>query len=111
MNQRKPEPMNDQEIKVFLNSASDWERLVTEDVEGQENESLHRQLKFSSFEKAMDYMARASQIISTYDHHPTWQNTYNKLDIWLTTHEADNRITERDVNLAKQLEALWADIH
>ena len=40
------------------------------------------------------------------DHHPTWKNTYNKVEIWLTTHDAGDTITVKDKKLAKQIDEL-----
>jgi 4a-hydroxytetrahydrobiopterin dehydratase len=39
------------------------------------------------------------------DHHPTIQNTYNKVTISLTSHDTGNKVTERDVTLARDIEA------
>jgi 4a-hydroxytetrahydrobiopterin dehydratase len=41
------------------------------------------------------------------DHHPEWQNVYNRVTIDLTTHDAQG-ITERDVALAEAANALLA---
>ena len=40
------------------------------------------------------------------DHHPTWKNTYNKVEIWLSTHDAGDVITAKDKKLAKQIDEL-----
>ncbi len=39
-------------------------------------------------------------------HHPTIKNTYNKVEIWLTTHDAGNTITTKDKKLATAIDAL-----
>jgi 4a-hydroxytetrahydrobiopterin dehydratase len=39
------------------------------------------------------------------DHHPEWFNVYNKLDIWLTTHDAGG-VSEKDLALAKIIDRL-----
>lgn len=58
---------------------------------------------FPSFGAVLDYQADAREPIELADHHPTWSNTYNKLEIRLTTHSAGNRVTSKDVELAKTL--------
>ncbi len=69
---------------------------------------LYRKYLFQSFESVMDFMHRASRLyISAQNHHPCWQNTYVTLEIWLTTHDANNTVTEKDIQLAKDFETLW----
>lgn len=38
-------------------------------------------------------------------HHPEWWNCYNRVKVTLTTHDAGNTVTEKDVS--KPLRALW----
>ncbi len=39
------------------------------------------------------------------DHHPEWSNVYNSIEIWLTTHDADE-VSARDVRLAVIIDAM-----
>jgi 4a-hydroxytetrahydrobiopterin dehydratase len=39
-------------------------------------------------------------------HHPRWSNVYNKVEIWLNTHDAGDKITEKDRKLATQIDGL-----
>jgi len=41
------------------------------------------------------------------DHHPEWFNVYNKVEITLSTHEA-NGLTERDLKLASFIDSITA---
>ncbi len=70
-------------------------------------ESLFRRYQFKDFAEAMSFMRQAEASIEQQNHHPCWQNTYNQLDVWLTTHDANNQVTEKDFLLAKALESLW----
>jgi 4a-hydroxytetrahydrobiopterin dehydratase len=41
------------------------------------------------------------------DHHPEWFNVYSKVEITLSTHEADG-VTERDIELAAFIDSITA---
>jgi 4a-hydroxytetrahydrobiopterin dehydratase len=72
----------------------------------EENNTLIKTFEFSSFEEAMQFMQNAVPFISETDHHPTWTNTYNRVEVKLTTHDAGNKITEKDRKLAAYLDKL-----
>jgi 4a-hydroxytetrahydrobiopterin dehydratase len=38
------------------------------------------------------------------DHHPEWTNTYNKVSFRLSTHDAGDKVTEKDRKLAKAID-------
>ncbi|MEY3563112.1 MAG: hypothetical protein RLZZ294_1118, partial [Bacteroidota bacterium] len=40
------------------------------------------------------------------DHHPTIKNTWNTVELWLSTHDAGNIVTEKDRKLAKMIDGL-----
>jgi len=40
------------------------------------------------------------------DHHPLWTNVYNKVEVWLSTHDAGDIVTEKDRNLAAIIDKL-----
>lgn len=67
---------------------------------------LHRSYALASFRDAIEFMRRASIVIDRLDHHPRWQNTYKTVAVWFTTHDAGNRPTERDIELAAMLDDL-----
>jgi len=66
---------------------------------------LYRHIKFNSFSAAFGFMTQVALMAEKADHHPEWLNVYNRLEIWLTTHEAGG-ITERDFALAQQMNTL-----
>ncbi len=45
-------------------------------------------------------MVRVAEVAEEKQHHPTWANTWNKVEIWLTSHDAGNKVTQRDKDLA-----------
>ncbi len=67
---------------------------------------LYRSFKFSDFGEAFSFMTHVALIAEKQDHHPTWKNTYNTVEIWLTTHNAGNRVTDKDRILASAIDKI-----
>ena len=72
----------------------------------EENNTLHRQFKFKDFSAAFAFMTRVALAAEKMDHHPKWTNVYNMVDIWLSTHDAGNMVTDKDRKLAKIIDSL-----
>ncbi len=72
----------------------------------EQNNTLYRAFQFSSFVEAFGFMARVALLAEKQNHHPTWTNTYNKVEIWLSTHDAGNVVTQRDEDLAEAISRL-----
>lgn len=72
----------------------------------EENNSLYRKFQFKDFTEAFGFMAQVALIAEKMDHHPRWTNVWNTVEIWLTTHDAGNTVTEKDRKLASQIDAL-----
>lgn len=70
--------------------------------------SLEKTFEFNTFEEAMQFMQDATPFISETDHHPTWSNTYNRVKVFITTHDAGNQVTEKDYTLANYLDELYS---
>lgn len=68
---------------------------------------LEKTYKFTDFEAAMLFMQQASVRISALDHHPTWANTYNRIHVSLSTHDARNTVTEKDWEVAREMDTLY----
>ena len=72
----------------------------------EEDNKLTRKFEFKNFSEAFAFMTRVAMEAEKMDHHPTWTNTWNKVDISLNTHSAGNKVTEKDHQLAKAIDAL-----
>lgn len=70
------------------------------------NNSLYQSLTFKDFSEAFAFLTRVALLAEQNNHHPTIKNTYNKVEIWLTTHDAGNTITQKDNNLAAAIDKL-----
>jgi 4a-hydroxytetrahydrobiopterin dehydratase len=66
---------------------------------------LERQFVFKDFIEAFGFMSQVALLAETMNHHPEWSNVYNRVEIFLTTHDAGG-ITERDFALADRIDQL-----
>lgn len=65
---------------------------------------IEKSFHFTSFVQAFGFMSRVALLAERADHHPDWSNSYNRVHIRLTTHQAGG-LTQRDFELARRLEA------
>ena len=70
-------------------------------VEGRD--AIQKSYRFKDFTEAFGFMTRVALLAEKADHHPEWFNVYNKVDIVLTTHDA-NGLSARDIKLAKAID-------
>jgi 4a-hydroxytetrahydrobiopterin dehydratase len=68
---------------------------------------ITRSFQFPDFKRAFGFMTQVALVAEKMDHHPTWTNTYNTLEIRLTTHSAGNTVTEKDHALALEIDKLY----
>ena len=66
---------------------------------------ISRSLRFANFVEAFGFMSKVALLAERADHHPEWSNVYNRVDIRLTTHDA-NGLSARDISLAQEIDAL-----
>jgi 4a-hydroxytetrahydrobiopterin dehydratase len=62
-------------------------------------------LRFTDFAEAFGFMARVAILAEKADHHPEWFNVYNRVEILLTTHDADG-LSQRDIDLARKIDVI-----
>ena len=72
------------------------------------DDKLYRRFVFADFVEAFGFMSRVALLAERMDHHPEWSNVYNRVEIYLTTHDAGG-ITARDFDLAQRISGLLAD--
>ncbi|HWU94575.1 MAG TPA: 4a-hydroxytetrahydrobiopterin dehydratase [Sphingomonas sp.] len=70
-----------------------------------ERDAITRRFEFKDFNQAFGFMTRVALIAEKADHHPEWSNVWNKVDILLTTHDADG-LSTRDIQMAQAIDAL-----
>ncbi|MGB0521945.1 MAG: 4a-hydroxytetrahydrobiopterin dehydratase [Flammeovirgaceae bacterium] len=74
----------------------------------EENNQLKRTFEFKDFVAAFGFMTQVALLAEKRDHHPNWSNVYNKVEIALCTHDAGNIVTEKDRELAAEIDKLHA---
>jgi 4a-hydroxytetrahydrobiopterin dehydratase len=70
-----------------------------------ERDAITRRFVFKDFNQAFGFMARVALIAEKTDHHPEWSNVWNRVDVLLTTHDADG-LSIRDIQMAQAIDAL-----
>lgn len=74
----------------------------------EKDKQLYKEFKFKDFKQAFDFVSKVAAVAEAYNHHPRWQNEYNKVEIWLTTHDA-GQITDKDRQLAQEIDRIFSE--
>ncbi len=72
----------------------------------EENNKLKKSFEFKNFVEAFGFMSRVALVAEKMNHHPEWNNVYNKVDIALQSHDDGDKVTEKDHKLAKAIDGL-----
>lgn len=67
---------------------------------------LYKKITFKDFVEAFEFLGRVASLAEKENHHPTIKNTWNTVELWLSTHDAGDKITVKDKNLAEQIDQL-----
>lgn len=74
----------------------------------EKDSSLYRLFEFKDFKQAFDFMNKVAQVAEEQQHHPKWTNEYNKVEIWLSSHD-EGKITGKDRKLAVAIDKIYED--
>ena len=85
-------------LSTHLSTLSGWTK-----VEGRD--AIWKSFDFRNFSEAFGFMTRTAMVAEKMDHHPEWFNVYRRVDVTLTTHDADG-VTELDIELARKMDKL-----
>lgn len=85
------------ELETELAGLSLWERR---------GDQLRRCFEFSDFSEAWVFMGSVAKIAEDLFHHPEWSNSYNKVEIAITNHEAGG-LTALDIDFCMRVDMLW----
>ncbi|WP_432714036.1 4a-hydroxytetrahydrobiopterin dehydratase [Pedobacter sp.] len=67
---------------------------------------LYKAVIFKDFNEAFAFMVRVAFLAEKSNHHPKWANEWNKVEIWLSTHDEGHLITEKDRKMARDIDGL-----
>lgn len=70
------------------------------------NNSLYKRFEFEDFANAFAFMTKVALLAESSNHHPKWMNEWNKVDIWLSTHDQGYTVTEQDRQLAAAIDKI-----
>ena len=87
---------SDEKIKEFLKDLNGWKK-------SEKQSAIEKSFQFQDFNQAWAFMNRVALLAEKMDHHPEWFNVYNRVDIMLTTHDA-NGVSEHDIQMAHTIE-------
>jgi pterin-4a-carbinolamine dehydratase len=113
---KPPEPLDPKDERALLAELNKttvvWTVKESKDkyAQGGFRRELHRLYEFETFDAAFQFMKDVTErAIIRYNHHPRWQNAYNRVEVWLTTFNLGSRLSVRDRRLAKLLEQIWEE--
>jgi 4a-hydroxytetrahydrobiopterin dehydratase len=92
-------PLDKDEINQFLKDLKGWEW---------NEDKLKKSFQFSNFKEAIGFILRISYEAEAVDHHPEVFNCYSRVEIGLNTHDSGGKVTQKDIDLAQEIEKLSA---
>jgi 4a-hydroxytetrahydrobiopterin dehydratase len=90
--------LSDAEVAALLAECPDWTLRA-------DGKALTRTFRFGDFNQAFGFMTRVALHADKADHHPEWFNVYNRVEMTLTTHDADG-LSARDAAMVRWIAAL-----
>ena len=92
----RPQKLDIHAVEDALAKLSGWS--LRED-----GKAIVKTFKFGNFVEAFGFMTQCALAAEKLDHHPEWFNVYSKVEVTLSTHDADG-LTELDFKLARLME-------
>jgi 4a-hydroxytetrahydrobiopterin dehydratase len=79
-----------------------WQRIELENKQS----CLKRDFVFNNFIEAFAFLTKVAMVSEKINHHPSISNTYNKVSLQLSTHDAKNIVTDLDIKLSIEIDKL-----
>ena len=87
----------EQDAQSWVGNHPDW-KIV--------DDGLQVSFRFKDFVGAFSFLTRVAMVAEEQNHHPHIENMYNEVTLTLSTHDAGNKITEKDLKLAEAINEL-----
>jgi 4a-hydroxytetrahydrobiopterin dehydratase len=87
--------LTETELSALLTEFPDW-------TQRDDGKAITRSFKFGDFNEAFGFMTRVALYADKADHHPEWFNVYNRVEMTLTTHDADG-LSARDAAMVRRI--------
>tara|TARA_R110002049_G_scaffold117332_3_gene270651 strand:+ start:45093 stop:45401 length:309 start_codon:yes stop_codon:yes gene_type:complete len=71
-----------------------------------DRDAIHKSFKFHDFADAFGWMTRVAIWAEKWNHHPEWNNVYNRVNVTLITHDMDG-LSTLDAKLARKMDGLY----
>ncbi len=68
--------------------------------------ALEKQFQFRDFREAFGFLTQVAFLAEVHNHHPEIWNVYRTVKLRLQTHDAGNKVTDKDWQLAKAIDGL-----
>ena len=72
----------------------------------QREEAIVFRLKFKKYLDAVEFLRRVAEAAERLNHHPDVELRYVNLALRLTTHDAGNKVTDKDLRLAEEIQKI-----
>ena len=90
--------LSDSERQELLPALGGWAMIEGRDA-------ITKRFVFDDFSAAFGWMTRVALAAEAMNHHPEWSNTYTRVEVTLSTHDAKG-LTRRDVELAQRMDQM-----
>lgn len=94
--------LSKEEIDVNLNNLNDWILRIKEG--DSEKMSIYRKFKFDNFLKVLSFINLIASSLEELNHHPDIKWSYNQIELELTSHSEDDKLTDMDFLTATRLQ-------
>jgi 4a-hydroxytetrahydrobiopterin dehydratase len=73
----------------------------------EKNNALYKKFEFKDFKIAFKFMSEVAEAAEEQQHHPRWLNEWNKVEIWLSKHDAGSKVTDKDQILSQKIDKIY----
>ncbi len=93
--EKKEVKKNESSVNESITIQSNWSEI---------DNKLQREFEFDDFQQALEFINEIAVICESENHHPGINWVYNKITLKLSTHDAGDVITQKDIKLAELID-------